>query len=43
MKVVEIVFSPTDGTERVADIIGRRWSDHIVKIGLCDRPKVIGR
>lgn len=36
MNVVEIVFSPTGGTERTADIIGRHWSDHMVKIDLCD-------
>ena len=36
MNVVEIVFSPTGGTGRTADIIGRHWSDHMVKIDLCD-------
>ncbi len=36
MKAIEIVFSPTGGTEKVADIIGRKWSDNIVKIDLSD-------
>ena len=26
MNTVEIVFSPTGGTEKVAHIIGRQWS-----------------
>ncbi len=36
MKVVEIVFSPTGGTKKVADIISRKWSGNIVKIDLSD-------
>lgn len=36
MKVVEIVFSPTGGTEKTAHIIGRKWSKNIVKIDLSD-------
>ncbi len=36
MKVVEIVFSPTGGTEKVADIICGQWSKNIVKIDLSD-------
>ncbi len=36
MNVFEIVFSPTGGTERVAQIIGRTWSEHAVKIDLSD-------
>ena len=36
MKVVEIVFSPTGGTEKVAHIIGRNWSKDAVRIDLCD-------
>ena len=36
MNVVEIVFSPTGGTEKVAHIIGRRWSENTVKIDLSD-------
>lgn len=36
MNTVEIIFSPTGGTERVADIIGRHWSESPVRIDLCD-------
>lgn len=36
MNTVEIIFSPTDGTEKVAHIIGRRWSENTVKIDLSD-------
>ena len=36
MNIVEIVFSPTGGTEKAAHIIGRRWSDNTVKIDLSD-------
>lgn len=36
MKVVKIVFSPTGGTEKVADIIGRSWSENAEKIDLSD-------
>jgi len=36
MKVVEIVFSPTGGTEKVAHIISRQWSENSVKIDLSD-------
>lgn len=34
MNVVEIVFSPTGGTERAADIIAKTWSENAVKIDL---------
>ena len=34
MNTVEIIFSPTGGTEKVAHIIGRRWSENTVKIDL---------
>ncbi len=34
MNVVEIVFSPTGGTEKAADIIARTWSENAVKIDL---------
>ncbi len=34
MNVVEIVFSPTGGTEKVANIIGKAWSTNAVKIDL---------
>lgn len=36
MNTVEIIFSPTGGTEKVAHIIGRQWSESTVKIDLCD-------
>ena len=36
MNVVEIVFSPTGGTEKVANIIGGHWSSNAVSIDLSD-------
>ena len=36
MNVVEIVFSPTGGTETVAHILGGHWSENTVKIDLSD-------
>lgn len=36
MNVVEIVFSPTGGTEKVAHILGGHWSETTVKIDLSD-------
>lgn len=36
MNVVEIVFSPTGGTEKVAHIIGGHWSTNVVRIDLSD-------
>ncbi len=36
MRAVEIMFSPTGGTEKVAHIISRRWSDHTATIDLSD-------
>ena len=36
MNTVEIIFSPTGGTERVAHIISRQWSESTVKIDLSD-------
>ena len=36
MNVVEIIFSPTGGTEKVAHIIGRQWSEHATQIDLSD-------
>ena len=36
MNVVEIIFSPTGGTEKVAHIIGGHWSKNTVRIDLCD-------
>lgn len=34
MNTVEIIFSPTGGTEKVAHIIGRQWSESVIKIDL---------
>ncbi len=34
MSIIEIVFSPTGGTEKVANIIGKAWSKNAVKIDL---------
>lgn len=36
MSVVEIIFSPTGGTEKVAHFIGKQWSEDTVKIDLSD-------
>lgn len=36
MNTVEIVFSPTGGTEKVARIFGECWGENIVKIDLSD-------
>ena len=36
MNVVEIVFSPTGGTEKVAHMLGGHWSESTVKIDLSD-------
>lgn len=36
MNVVEIVFSPTGGTEKVAHIISGHWKEGVVKIDLSD-------
>lgn len=36
MKTVEIIFSPTGGTEKVAHIISRQWSEKTEKIDLSD-------
>lgn len=36
MNVTEIVFSPTGGTEKVAHIIGKRWSENPSVIDLSD-------
>ena len=34
MNTVEIIFSPTGGTEKVAHIISRQWSESTIKIDL---------
>lgn len=36
MNVVEIIFSLTRGTEKVAHIIGGHWSKNTARIDLCD-------
>ena len=36
MNTIEIVFSPTGSTEKVAHIIGRQWSENTIKIDLSD-------
>ena len=36
MNVVEIVFSPTGGTEKVTHMLGGHWSESAVKIDLSD-------
>lgn len=36
MNTVEIIFSPTGGTEKVAHIISRQWSESTMKIDLSD-------
>ena len=36
MNVVEIIFSPTGGTEKVAHILGKQLGDNTVKIDLSD-------
>ena len=36
MNTIEIIFSPTGGTERVARVISGRWNRNTVMIDLCD-------
>ena len=36
MNAVEIFFSPTGGTEKVAHMLGGHWSENSVKIDLSD-------
>ena len=36
MNTIEIIFSPTGGTERVAHVISGRWNRNTVMIDLCD-------
>ena len=36
MNVVEIIFSPTGGTEKAAHLLGRQWSENPVTIDLSD-------
>lgn len=37
MTITKIVFSPTGGTDRVADILARALGDQVVTVDLCDR------
>ena len=43
MNLTEIVFSPTGGTEKVADIIGKHWDDNPAKIDLSDAKTDFGK
>ena len=36
MNTVEIIFSPTGGTEKAAHLLGQQWSENPVKIDLSD-------
>ena len=36
MTITKIVFSPTGGTERVADILANDLGDKVVTVDLCD-------
>ena len=36
MSIVQIVFSPTGGTQKVADIITEKWGESVRKIDLSD-------
>lgn len=36
MKTIEIIFSPTGGTEKVAHIIGNCWRENVTRIDLSD-------
>lgn len=36
MNTIEIIFSPTGGTEKVAHILGGHWSESTIKIDLSD-------
>lgn len=36
MKYYQICFSPTGGTQKVADILATEWMDEIVKVDLTD-------
>ena len=40
MNTIEIIFSPTGGTERVARIISGRWNRNTVMIDLCDAQRL---
>lgn len=36
MRFVKVVFSPTGGTERVAEIMASEWSEAVESVDLCD-------
>ena len=36
MKMLQIVFSPTGGTQKVADILTEKWTGAITRIDLSD-------
>lgn len=36
MRYAQVVFSPTGGTERVADIVSGEWSETVETVDLCD-------
>ena len=36
MNIVEIIFSPTGGTEKVAHMLGSYWRENTVNIDLSD-------
>lgn len=36
MNTVEIIFSPTGGTEKIANIISACWSERVTKIDLSE-------
>ena len=37
MKIYEIIFSPTGGTKKVADIVADRFGSDVIRIDLTDR------
>lgn len=39
MSMVQIVFSPTGGTQKVADIISEQWDQQLDRVDLCDTGK----
>lgn len=36
MKLVQIVFSPTGGTQKVADILTEKWTGTVTRVDLSD-------
>ena len=43
MTITKIVFSPTGGTERVADILANALGDKVVTVDLCDGHTVFSK